>query len=107
MAEIINVMWALMVVLSIIGVIAYLAKRSGYMPGSSIMAGNKSRLNIIESKSLDARHRLILVSKDDKEYLLALGPGVITLVDNHGKSDTFQDIFNEKTEQAVDNRGSE
>ena len=90
MAEIINVIWALLLVLSVIGGFAYLAKRSGYLPGSSLMPGKQPRLAILESKALDARHRLVIVSKDGEEYFLALGPGVITLLDNHEKKDTFK-----------------
>ncbi len=90
MAEIINVIWALVLVLSVIGAFAWLAKKSGYLPGSSLLPGKQSRLAIIESKALDARHRVVIVSKDGEEYFLALGPGVITLLDSHEKKDTFK-----------------
>lgn len=90
MAEMINVIWALLLVLSVIGGFAYLAKKSGYLPGSSLLPGKQPRLAIIESKALDARHRVVIVSKDGEEYFLALGPGVITLVDSPEKKTTFK-----------------
>lgn len=93
MADIMNVMWALFIVLSVIGAFAYLAKKSGYMPGSHLLPGKKPRLAILESKALDARHRLIIASKDDKEYFLALGPGVITLLDSQEKEEAFKDML--------------
>ena len=96
MAEFINVMWALFIVLSVIGALAYFAKRSGYLPGSSLLPGKQPRLSIIESRALDARHRLVIASKDDKEYLLALGPGVITLLDSQEKIENFKDMISEK-----------
>lgn len=93
MTEIINVMWALFIVLSIIGALAYFAKKSGFMPGSSLISSKQPRLKIIESKSLDARHRLVIATKDDKEYFLALGPGVITLLDSQGTVDSFKELL--------------
>ena len=99
MADIINVIWALFIVLSVIGALAYLAKRSGYMPGSSLMPGKQPRLAILESKALDARHRLVIASKDGKEYLLALGPGVITLLDSDEKSENFKELLSQEDDE--------
>ena len=95
MAEIINVIWALLIVVSAIGGLAYLVKKSGFIPGATLLAKNKQRLTIIESKALDTRHRLIIAKKDNKEYLLALGPGVITLLDSDEKERRFKDMLDQ------------
>lgn len=94
MSEIINVIWALLLVLSVIGGLAYLAKKSGYLPGSSLLPGRQARLAILENKALDARHRVVIVSKDGEEYFLALGPGVITLLDSPEKKESFKQTLN-------------
>ncbi len=42
---------------------------------------NKRRLKVIESMALDARRRLVLVRRDDKEHLLVLGQDGETVVE--------------------------
>ena len=103
MADILNVIWALFLVLSVIGALAFLAKKSGYLPGSSLLPGKQARLAIIESKALDARHRLVIASKDGNEYLLALGPGVITLLDSQNKPSKFKDELKQSDATGNDN----
>ena len=40
--------------------------------------GGKRRLAVIESLTLDAKHRLVLIRKDDREHLVMLGgPGTV------------------------------
>lgn len=43
---------------------------------------SRKRLKIIEVLPLDPRRRLVLISRDDKEHLLVLGPGGETLVES-------------------------
>ena len=43
--------------------------------------GGKRRLAVIESLTLDAKHRLVLLRQDDREHLIVLGGGA-TLVES-------------------------
>ena len=63
---------ALMLVLALVGFAALAARRFG-MPG--IMSGNATRrLAVVETLMLDARHKLYILRRDDKEHLVLVGP---------------------------------
>jgi flagellar protein FliO/FliZ len=71
---------ALIFVLALIGAGAYALRVLGFVQvGARRM--NDKRLSIVESMLLDARRRLVIVRRDDKEYLLLLSPTGETLVD--------------------------
>jgi flagellar protein FliO/FliZ len=78
---------ALVFVLALIGVCAWLARRFGL---GNRLANNKlggrsrtPRLGIVEIQSLDARRKLVLVRRDDVEHLLVLGPTGETVVETN------------------------
>ena len=63
---------ALMLVLALVGFAALAARRFG-MPG--IMSGSATRrLAVVETLMLDARHKLYILRRDDKEHLVLVGP---------------------------------
>jgi flagellar protein FliO/FliZ len=62
---------ALVLVLGLIALCAWALRRFG--PGSMARPAAGRRLAIVESLPLDARHRLVLVRRDDREHLLLLG----------------------------------
>lgn len=70
---------ALGFVLALIGVVAVLARRFGL--GYAPRTQGARRLAIGEAIALDARHRLVLVRRDEVEHLLVLGPTAVTLVE--------------------------
>ncbi len=45
-------------------------------------AGQKRRLQIVETKMLDSRRRLLLIRRDDREHLVILGPAGETVVES-------------------------
>jgi flagellar protein FliO/FliZ len=64
---------ALVFTLSLIGLLYWLVRR--YAPTRLLTpAGPGNRLQILEVRVLDARHRLVLVQRDSVEHLLLLGP---------------------------------
>lgn len=63
---------SLVFVLGLIGALAWLLRRFG--PRGPFRAAAKRRLAIVEVAAIDARHRLILIRRDDREHLLLLGP---------------------------------
>lgn len=45
------------------------------------LAASRRRLKIIETLPLSARHRLVLIKRDDTEHLVILGPAGETVVE--------------------------
>jgi flagellar protein FliO/FliZ len=72
---------ALVLVLGLIGGAAWAARRFG--PAMLVAAKPKGQrsLGVIESLSLDARHRLVLIRRDDRRHLLLIGPGQSLVVE--------------------------
>ncbi len=64
---------ALLLVLALIGGIAFLVRRTGLTPRLAGGRGGKRRLSLVEVTPLDARRRLVLVRRDGVEHLLLLG----------------------------------
>ncbi len=65
---------ALVFVLGLIGVLSIVAKRVGLSPRATRPTpGAKKRLSIVEVMAVDAKRRLVLIRRDDKEHLVLLG----------------------------------
>lgn len=61
---------ALLLVLGLLALAAFLLRRSGLGP----KLGRSRRLSVLESLPVGPKHRLLLVRRDDVEHLLLLGP---------------------------------
>lgn len=65
---------ALVFVLGLIGVLTVVAKRAGLSPRATRPTpGSKKRLSIVEVMAVDAKRRLVLIRRDDREHLVLLG----------------------------------
>jgi len=74
---------ALGVVLGLIVVLAWAARRFKLVPGLETGSrGGKRRLAVLEVLALDPRHRLVLVRRDAAEHLLLLGPAGHAVVES-------------------------
>jgi flagellar protein FliO/FliZ len=73
--------FALVFVLALIALLAWLAKRFGFA-GAFARPRSDRRLSLVESLSLDARHRLVLVRRDRIEHLVLLGAGGDSLIES-------------------------
>src|SRR5215469_1339891 len=70
---------ALMLVLALVGFAALAARRYGL---ANIVQGKSSRrLAVIESLMLDARHKAVLIRRDDREHLVVMGPEGASVVE--------------------------
>ena len=74
---------ALMFVLAILGVLAWAVKRYGLVPGQPRIKTGEKKINIVESRVLDNRNRLVAVEWNGKEYLLATNPAGVRPVGEH------------------------
>ncbi|MDB5573453.1 MAG: flagellar biosynthesis protein FliO, partial [Tardiphaga sp.] len=65
---------AFVVVLALIGLVAYLVRRfGGSRLGANANRGRMPRLAVIDAAAVDGRRRLVLVRRDNVEHLLMIG----------------------------------
>src|SRR5437773_9737188 len=65
---------ALLVVIALIGGVAWVARRfAGSRLGSNANRGRMPRLAVIDAAAVDGRRRLVLVRRDNIEHLLMIG----------------------------------
>lgn len=62
---------ALLFVLAILAAAAWAMKRFGLVPGQPRTVTGKKQINVIESRMIDGRNRLVVVEWKGSEYLLA------------------------------------
>ena len=86
---------ALIFILSLIGLIYMLIRRFGLNRFYGGFGGG-NRIQIIESKRVDARHQLVLFKLDNTEYLILVSPDNGTILEHTKKHQTHQPIFDEK-----------
>lgn len=72
---------ALIFVLALIGAGAFALRAFGFLAQAQRRPGER-RLSLIEMLSLDPRRRVVLVRRDDKEYLILLSPTGETVLDD-------------------------
>ena len=65
--------FALLFVLGLIGLCAWGARRFGMTPRATGGSGRARRLAVLEVAAVDAKRRLVLVRRDDREHLILLG----------------------------------
>lgn len=63
---------ALVVVLVLLAIFAWLARRFGFA-GRNFAAGGRRRLAIVEVMPIDGKRRLVLLRRDRVEHLILLG----------------------------------
>jgi len=74
--------FALIFVLSLIGVLSLLVRRYGLgMATAQIRKGQDRRLSLVEILPLDAKRRAVLIRRDTVEHLVILGPDSETVIE--------------------------
>ncbi len=76
--QIFRLIAALAFVVALMGGLAYVLRRTGL---SGPAGGKNSRLKVVETQTLDARRRLVLIQRDGVEHLVILGPAGETVVE--------------------------
>lgn len=72
-SEVLRFVAALIFIIGLIGLCAFVARRMGFAAGGIVTPGSQKRLAIVEVKPVDAKHRLMLIRRDGKEHLILLG----------------------------------
>ena len=73
---------ALVFVLALIGLIAWIARRFGFGRVAVRPRGAARRLEIVETAAIDAKRRLVLLRRDGTEHLVLLGANTELLVES-------------------------
>ena len=73
---------ALAFVLGLIGVVGCAVRRFGFANKIPVTKSRDRRLGVIEVLPVDARRRLVLLRKDDREHLVLLGQGPDLLIES-------------------------
>lgn len=81
MGMVLKSFFAFCFVMSLMFLLSWALKRYGF-PGKSMLPGSKRRLKVIEQIQIDQRRKLILIRRDDKEYLIVAGPSGETVVES-------------------------
>jgi flagellar protein FliO/FliZ len=72
---------ALLFVLALIGIVAWLARKAGLGTRVVRAKGMAKRLSIVEVSPVDAKRRLVLVRRDGVEHLVLLGATNETVIE--------------------------
>jgi flagellar protein FliO/FliZ len=78
--DIARIVFALVAVLGMIGLAALAAKKLGLQNGSMSLQRAR-RLSIVETLSLDPKHRLAIVACDGREHLVVLGATRVSVIE--------------------------
>lgn len=72
----------LMIVLGLIVGLGWLLKRIGIGDGARGPLTRRRRLGTVESTTLDARHKVVLVRRDEVEHLVLVGPNTSQVIES-------------------------
>ena len=72
---------ALVFVLALIGIAAWLLRRLGLAGRLAASAGKARRLRVVEVAPLDGKRRLVLMRRDEVEHLLLIGAGADLVIE--------------------------
>jgi len=64
---------ALVFVIALIGLLTLVARKFGFGSPTPTIGHKNKRVHIVEVTQLDARRRLVLIRRDDREHLILLG----------------------------------
>ena len=80
--DILRFVSALILVVSLMGILWIILKRLNISGGIILPQGKKRRLMIVETLPLDMKHKAILLRRDATDHLVILGPNGETVVES-------------------------
>ncbi|WP_417449614.1 flagellar biosynthetic protein FliO [Kordiimonas sp.] len=81
--EYLGVFSVLFLMLGALALMAWLVRRFGLLPGAHRSKPADKELEVVASRLLDARNRLVVVRWHGKDYLIGTGANGVTLIDTH------------------------
>lgn len=101
--EIFKFVAALGLVLSLIGGCAWIATRLNLLSNFSRSSGTP-RLGVLETLIIDAKHRLVIVSDDDREHVLLFGPSGDLVIESKKTTKTLAEVADPHTDQSTEDQ---
>ena len=80
--QVLRLIAALAFVLALMGGLALILKKLG-LARTPVVSSKQRRLKVIEALPLDARRRLVLLQRDDKQHLVILGASSETVIETN------------------------
>lgn len=74
-------LFAMLFVLGLIAALAIAGKKFGLGHRGPVKRGNGRRLRIVEAMPLDAKRRVVLIQRDDREHLILLGSSTEEIIE--------------------------
>jgi flagellar protein FliO/FliZ len=93
----------------LIGMAAWLARFLGFNTPLSLRGQKQRRLSVVDAIALDAKRRLILISRDDMEHLVCVGGATDFIVEQNVKTAIpaiNQEIITQINEHNADKKAS-
>ncbi len=82
---------ALIFVLGLIGFCAWLGKRAGLTPRATKKGSTGHRLALLEVRPIDAKRKLLLIQRDDRQHLLMVGGDTDLVVERNISDSALSD----------------
>jgi flagellar protein FliO/FliZ len=82
LTEVLGAIIALVFVLGLIFLMTWGVRRFGLIPGASTAKKEEREIEVLDSKMLDARSRLVVVRWRGKDYLLGNSPAGLRVIDS-------------------------
>jgi len=92
-------------IIMLIGLAAWLARVLGFNTPLSLRGQKQRRLSVVDAIALDAKRRLILISRDDVEHLICIGGTTDFMVEHNVK--TAITAMNQEIISQINDQGSE
>ena len=80
--EYLGVFSVLFIMLGALALMAWLVRRFGLMPGTARVKPGDKELEIVASRLLDARNRLVVVRWRGRDYLIGTGANGVMTIDS-------------------------
>jgi flagellar protein FliO/FliZ len=94
-------------IIMLIGMAAWLARFLGFNTPLSLRGQKQRRLSVVDAIALDAKRRLILISRDEVEHLICVGGNTDFMLEHNVKTAIpaiNQDIINQINDQSLDKK---
>ena len=84
--SLIRVLLSFLVVVGLIGASALALKKWGRLDKWRLAKDSNARLKVLDVCYVDPKHKIVLISRDDTEHLLAISPQGTTVIETDRKT---------------------
>ena len=96
LTDVLGALFALLFVLGLIALLAWALRRFGLAPGHATLKKRDREIEILETRMIDARSRLVTARWRGKDYFLGVSANGITAIDRDGSKENDASTFIEE-----------